>query len=235
MSFVEILGHLSFAVCASAWLFRDILRIRIISVVASILSVSFNFTVWEKLPAGSSRDEMLVVITWVSVIALINSVMLIKTLYDRLDKNLHLSMLVLLVEAFPHMGSNDFLALQKIGRKTKHNKGDVLLSKGDATTAISIVIQGRVKEISPSSHRDCPLYYMWGDLTYIFGSEFSSSPVDIVCDADVQCLHFDYEKLRSFCDANPRAEAAILRSVVRPAGIKYGRIWTARSNAPQKT
>ena len=72
---LEFFGHLTFALIAVSYLVRDILLLRILSIVASLAGIFYDFFV--------AAEPLWLVINWNLVFVAVNVVQIIASLYDK--------------------------------------------------------------------------------------------------------------------------------------------------------
>lgn len=225
---MPLIGHLSFALTSVSYAQRDIIRLRLIAVASLLLGLAYNAWINVQMQGG----DIWLVIVWLSVFLVQNIYFLVTAIRQELEVTLRPEAREIMVQTFPLMHSRDWVSLVAKATQKTYRKGAQILSKGDATTALQLITSGSAQEIRGDIYRRCTKGTLWGELTFVMGSDYyNASPVTIIASSDqVTVYEWDYEELRSLANASPRLQAALHHGFVHSAGIKHGLLWNQASD-----
>lgn len=212
----NLVGHLSFALTAAAYLMTDIVKLRAIALISLAAGLVYNATL--------ASGPLWLVIFWLSVFLCINVYRISKEVVDRLEISLPSHERALMVDTFPKMHSRDWRALMKIANRKVYQKGEVLLGLGDSTSAVCLLAGGQALEtrVDGRATRRTP-GAMWGELSFVTEDQFDGSPCTIVVSgSQAVVLEFPYEALHGLTAQNLRLRSALMEGFVRTAGLKHG-------------
>lgn len=213
----DIAGHAAFALSACAYSMRRIVWLRAFAIASLALSLFYNLTL-----AGG---PLWLVVFWLSVFLAINLARISLELLDHIEARIEPETKRLLASAFPTMHSRDWQRITRIAEKQLCAPGTTLLSVGDRTQAITVLLRGSTIEERADGRRiSREPGTLWGELTYSLGdAEFSGSPCRITAGGQgATIIVIPYEPLRALATASPRLRAALSDGFVRSAGVKHG-------------
>jgi len=217
LSFLETIGHLSFALGAIGWLMRDATRIRTCAVIGLALSLVFNGIMWMRAdPSSDLRSGISVVLFWVSVNFLVNIWMLARHLYTRRHRIHSIQDRAIFAKAFPRMTESDAAILSKMAIRSKYLPGTTILTKGGSVRSVILLADGVARtNYEGDDSRLCHAATIWGDLTYTLGKEsFNRSPCDIQAATEVITYEWSHSTLRSLAKYYPSIEASMLAGFI---------------------
>lgn len=222
----NLVGHLSFALTAAAYLMTDIVKLRAIALISLAAGLVYNSTL--------SSGPLWLVIFWLSVFLCINVYRISREVVDRVEVSLPSQERALMVDTFPKMHSRDWRSLMKIATRKTCQKGEVLLGFGDSTQAVCLLANGQAMETRADGHatRRTP-GALWGELSFVTDDQFDGSPCTIVVSSSqALVLEFPYEALHSLTSQNLRLRSALMEGFVRTAGLKHGLLASDPDSVP---
>lgn len=215
MEFYEVLGHLSFGLSALSWMMRSVFWLRLTAIYATALGIWFNFI----LPKGPLWQ----VIWWLSFFEAINLYQIIHLIRDMSEVRLSNREKAVLVAAWPQMHSRDFRRLMGAGTPVELKPGQAILSIGDSTDAIWLVVDGWMDE-----RRDDSTSYRLGvgstigGATFIAQDNLGGSPSWIVAGArGAAIVKWDYGLIRKLVTDYPRMGTPLYEGITRGMIVKY--------------
>jgi hypothetical protein len=99
----NVIGTLSFALSALAYLMTDILKLRMLAIAAGVTGLLYNAL----LPSG----PLWLVLFWLSLFFVINCANLARAIVAQMEVSLSADQKALLAETFPSMHSRDWMQL----------------------------------------------------------------------------------------------------------------------------
>lgn len=221
----ELLGHLSFGLTATSWMMKSVLWLRITAIVATGLGIWFNYII----PAGPLWQ----VIGWLSLFVVINLVQVVLTIRDLSEATLSNREKAILVAAFPQMHTRDFQRLMRAGQLQTLSPGEMVLSIGDKTKAISLVTDGWFDE-----GRDDGTSYRLGvgstigGATFIARDDLGGSPSLVRAgERGVSIVKWPYPLIHRMLQERPRMGGPLYEGMTRSMIVKY-RMLREHESAP---
>ncbi len=135
MDIVTIIGHLSFIAIAASFLVKDILWLRAVSILASILAIIFNYFV--------DAGPIWLVIGWSIVFILINSYNIILLLQERRGVTFSPEEQEMYETVFQGFSPVEFMKLLRIGQWREVDVEQVLVKQGQNVDEILFIYDGR--------------------------------------------------------------------------------------------
>lgn len=218
---MTVIGHISFVLTFLSFAQKSLIRLRIIAVISQMFGLVYNGWINYHMPPGSDIN---LVVFWLAMFLVLNVVLLVKEISTTLEVSLPPETRELLVTSFPSIHSRDWITLMSIGKKIQYRKGDKVLSVGDATTSLQMIVEGTAEEDRKGVRKACKRGVLWGELTYVMGPDYyNSSPVDIYVTSEaLTIIDWSYDELKKLADKNPRFNAALQNGFVHSAGLKHG-------------
>lgn len=215
MAFHEILGHLSFGLTAASWMLRSVFWLRVVAIVATAMGIWFNWII----PAGPLW-QVIAWLTFFMAINLIQTALLVRDMGEVALTNREKS---ILVAAWPQMHSRDFKVLMGQGSALDFEPGVPILSVGDSTDGVWLVVDGWLEE-----HRDDGSHYRLGvgatigGATFIARDNLGGSPSQVLAgERGVSMVKWDYATLYALVDKRPRLGAPLYEGITRAMIVKY--------------
>ena len=215
-----ILGNLSFALTAFSYAQKNVIKLRLIAILATTIGLVYNSIVHLRMPDG---QNLWPVLFWLGVLWIQNIALVIWAIRNEMEMPLSPRQRSLAVAAFPDMHSRDWAKLIQSADLVEVRAGDVILAKDAPTTGLTILAEGRFSEDRPDKSVIRVAGQLWGELTFVFGNdEYNASPCSIVALTDGSYYVLPYDRLKDLTQRSDRMRSAIYEGIVRSAGFKHG-------------
>ena len=156
---MTVIGHISFVLTFLSFAQKSLIRLRMIAVVSQVFGLAYNGWVNYHMPPGS---DIHLVVFWLAMFLILNVVLLVREISTTLEVSLPTESRELLVTSFPAIHSRDWLTLMSMGKQLDYRKGDKLLSVGDATTSLRMIVEGTAEEDRKGQRKACKRGVLWG-------------------------------------------------------------------------
>lgn len=210
-----LLGNLSFGLTAASWMLRSVLRLRLVAIAATAISIWFNYII----PQGPLWQ----VIYWLIFFEAINVVQVALLLRGMSEVALSNRDKAILVAAWPQMHSRDFSRLMAAGETVEYAPGTAVLEVGDGTDKLWLVVDGWLDEA-----RDDGRNYRLGvgstigGATFIARDNLGGSPSRVSAGLrGVAVVRWSYPHLRAMIEKKPRMGAPLYEGITRAMIVKY--------------
>ncbi len=134
---LSVLMNVGFALSALAFLLRDILHLRLIAVLGYLV---FSVTALMRGP-----DAMLQLLPWYAVFMAINGGHALRLIYERRLQRMSADEAALFDVAFPSLDRTLARRLMRRGRWVDAAVGDTLVTAGESSPCVYIILRGRVR------------------------------------------------------------------------------------------
>ena len=131
---LEFFGHLTFALIAFSYLVRDILLLRILSIVASAAGIFYNFFV--------AAEPLWLVINWNLVFVGVNVAQIIASLYDKRKIAFSEEQQELYETVFQQFSPIEFLKIMRIAQKHQAEPNQLLATAGQQLDSLMLIVSG---------------------------------------------------------------------------------------------
>jgi hypothetical protein len=199
MNWIEVIGHAANIVYIIALLFKDMIRLRIILMVAAILELFYSLQI---------ADENIWVDIWWSILWIsVNSVQIAMIIREKMnlkftdeEKRLHNS-------AFSSLSELNFKHLVKEAYWEIIKKGEIIVKEGTVINNLMVVFDGLV-EVKSGEKVIAQLRHgsFVGEMSFISGN-LTSADVYAVSDTKIICWNKD--KLRKLMQQNPELQSGM--------------------------
>lgn len=173
----------------SAYIVRDILWLRLLTVIAATSTFPYFY---------SQPEPLWSAIFWQSAFLLINAINIIFLLYERRPVNLSEDESRVRRLAFRSLSERELSRLLKIAEWHELAPGDVLIQKGSYCEHLYMIFNGQVRiEVNQkvvANRRDGNFV---GEMSYLTGDETSA---DVIADQPTRIVSWDKAKLNAFFD-----------------------------------
>ena len=139
MDIASLAGHLAFGVIAFSFLVKDILWLRVVSILASLFSVFYNYTIPE--------TPMWLAINWNFIFVAVNVYHIAVIIYEKRpikmqpkDKELYETM-------FKDLSPVEYLKISKVAEWKKYKSGQSLIVQGMPVDDLILIYNGTVNVI----------------------------------------------------------------------------------------
>ena len=137
MNIAAIAGHLAFGLIAFSFLVKDILWLRIMSILASLFSVLYNFYI--------PVDPMWLAINWNIVFILVNLYHIAVIIYEKRPVHMNPKDKELYETLFKELTPVEYLKITKIAEWRKYTAGEVLIKHSALVTDLILIYNGTVE------------------------------------------------------------------------------------------
>jgi len=193
MNLATIAGHLAFGLIAFSFLVKDILWLRIVSVVASLFSILYNYTI----PA----EPMWLAINWNIVFVLVNVYHIAVIIYEKRPIKMKPKDKELYDALFKDLSPVEYLKVTKIAKWKKFKSGASLIEEGVDVKRLILIYNGTidvaVKGKKVAELRDGQFV---GEMSFL-----TERPATATCIAkhDCECLVWSQTEFKSLLKRNP--------------------------------
>jgi hypothetical protein len=140
MDIVSLIGHLSFIAVAASFMIRDILWLRAVSILGSLLAIVFNYLV----PGG----PIWLVIGWSIVFILLNLYNILLLLRQRRGVTFTAQEQEMYGTVFQGFSPVEFMKLLRIGQWREVAEDQVLIEEGQKVEEILFIYNGQAEVLS---------------------------------------------------------------------------------------
>ena len=136
MNIATIAGHLAFGLIAFSFLVKDILYLRILSILASLFSVFYNYTI----PA----EPMMIAIGWNFVFVAVNLYHVAVLIYEKRPVKMAPKDSELYETMFKEMTPVEFLKITKIADWRLYKSGEHIVQQNNPVMDLHLIYNGTV-------------------------------------------------------------------------------------------
>ena len=136
MNIATIAGHLAFGLIAFSFLVKDILYLRLVSVLASLFSVFYNYTI--------PIEPMWLAINWNIVFIVVNIYHIAVLIYEKRPVHMSPKYKELYETMFKDMTPVEFLKITKIADWVHFKTGEVVTQQKHTVDTLNLIYNGTV-------------------------------------------------------------------------------------------
>ena len=136
MNIATIAGHLAFGLIAFSFLVKDILYLRLVSVLASLFSVLYNYTI--------PIEPMWLAINWNIVFIVVNIYHIAVLIYEKRPVHMSPKYKELYETMFKDMTPVEFLKITKIADWVHFKEGEVVTQQKHTVDTLNLIYNGTV-------------------------------------------------------------------------------------------
>ena len=193
MNLATIAGDLAFGLIAFSFLVKDILWLRVVSVVASLFSILYNYTI----PA----DPMWLAINWNIVFVLVNVYHIAVIIYEKRPVQMSPKHKELYETMFKGMTPVEFLKITKIADWVHFKSGEVITQQKHAVETLNLIYNGTV-DVAVDSKKVAELKdgQFVGEMSFL-----TEKPATATCITkhDTELLVWKQEQFKELLKRNP--------------------------------
>jgi len=193
MEYTDLIGHLAFGLIAFSFLVKDILWLRLVSILASAFGMAYNYFI----PA----NPMWIAIGWNGIFIGLNLYHIAVLVYEKRpikmapkDKELYQTL-------FKDMTPVEYLKISKIARWKKFTAGDVIIRQEHMVTDLILIYNGTVdvmvRDKKVAELRDGQFV---GEMSFL--TEKSATATCVV-KHDTECLVWKQPEFKDLLKRNP--------------------------------
>jgi hypothetical protein len=193
MNIATLAGHLAFGLIAFSFLVKDILWLRIISTLASVFSVFYNYVI--------PIEPMWIPIFWNIVFALVNIYHIAIIIYEKRPVDMSPKHKELYETMFRTMTPVEFLKITKIADWTHFKKDEVITQKGHSVPTLNLIYNGTVDVMVDSkSVAELKDGQFIGEMSFL-----TEKPATATCKVkhDTECLVWEQKTFKELLKRNP--------------------------------
>ena len=197
----QFIGHISYILVALAFLFRDILLLRLMAITASACNIAYSF---------GSDPVNLIAAFWQSVFIVINVVWSIKLVYERRAIHFSEEERELYQSLFRNFTALEFMKLMRIANWRQAAADHVLTTLGEVPDQVMLVYNGEIEAQLPDGRN--PRYRdgtFVGEISFIKGGAATATVRTTV---ETRYIAWPKAELRGLLRRNP-AMASTLQTV----------------------
>jgi len=136
MNIATIAGHLAFGLIAFSFLVKDILYLRLLSILASLFSVFYNFYI--------PVEPMMIAVGWNFVFVVVNLYHIAVIVYEKRPVKMDDKNAELYETLFKDMTPVEYLKISKIAKWVKMKSGKHIIKQGGRVNELVLVYNGTV-------------------------------------------------------------------------------------------
>ena len=193
MNIATIAGHLAFGLIAFSFLVKDILYLRLLSILASAFSVFYNYTI----PA----EPMMIAIGWNFVFVVVNLYHVAVLIYEKRPVKMNPKDKELYETMFKDMTPVEFLKITKIAEWKTFKDGDHIIKQGSMVLNLHLIYNGTVNVVVGSKEvAELKDGQFIGEMSFL-----TEKPATATCIAkhDTECLVWKQPEFKELLKRNP--------------------------------
>jgi len=186
-------GHFAFGLIAFSFLVKDILWLRIISTLASLFSVFYNYVI--------PPEPMWIPIGWNIVFAVVNIYHIAVIIYEKRPVDMSPKHKELYETMFKGMTPVEFLKITKIADWTHFKENEVITQKGHSVPTLNLIYNGTVDVmVDNKSVAELKDGHFIGEMSFL-----TEKPATATCKVkhDTECLVWEQKTFKELLKRNP--------------------------------
>jgi len=193
MNIATIAGHLAFGLIAFSFLVKDIMYLRVLSILASLFSVFYNFAIPD--------TPMWLAINWNLVFVTVNVYHIAVLIYEKRPVKMKPKDRELYETLFKDLSPVEYLKITKIANWKKFKKGEVLIRESHMVTDLILIYNGTV-DVKVKSKKVAELKdgQFVGEMSFLTEK---SATADCVVKHDTECLMWKQPEFKELLKRNP--------------------------------
>ena len=199
MTITDTIGHLSFLTAALSLCMKDIIFLRIISIISGLIGIVYNYYV--------TSNPLWVPIFWLSVFVLINIYMITRIYLENRTSNLSLQDIEIWKRNFLGLTLGEYKAVKKISTLKFYEMDEVLIHTGQENNFLYFINSGNFKveknnkKVNVLSQGD-----LVGEISFITNSLPNA---DVIAREKSSCIVIEKDELKSLMLKNPMLHISI--------------------------
>ena len=193
MNIAAIAGHLAFGLIAFSFLVKDILWLRIMSILASLFSVLYNFYI--------PVDPMWLAINWNIVFILVNLYHIAVIIYEKRPVHMNPKDKELYETLFKELTPVEYLKITKIAEWHKYTSGEVLIKHSALVTDLILIYNGTVEvEVDGNIVAELKDGQFVGEMSFLTEKPATAS---CIVKHDCECIVWKQPEFKELLKRNP--------------------------------
>ncbi len=194
----NLIGHFGNLLYATAYLVRDILWLRILSIIACMASISFNYY--------APASPLWTAIFWNIFFVGVNVVQVAILFKERAGVKLTDLEKEMYETIFSNLTPVEFLKILRIGEWRDLNSGSVLISKGKVVSELVLIYNGTVTvQINDDNYRELKDGTFLGEMAFLTGEKASAT---LTSKTDLKLFVWQFDALKKLFNINPALRSA---------------------------
>jgi len=193
MEYTDLIGHLAFGLIAFSFLVKDILWLRLVSILASAFGMAYNYFI----PA----NPMWIAIGWNGIFIGLNLYHIAVLVYEKRPVHMNPKDKELYQTLFKDMTPVEYLKISKIARWKKFAAGDVMIRQEHMVTDLILIYNGTVdvmvRDKKVAELRDGQFV---GEMSFLTEK---SATATCVAKHDTECLVWKQPEFKDLLKRNP--------------------------------
>ena len=193
MNIALLAGHLAFGLIAFSFLVKDILWLRLVSILASLFSVFYNFYI--------PVEPMWLAINWNIVFIIVNLYHIAVIIYEKRPVHMSPKHKELYETMFKGMTPVEFLKITKIADWTHFKEGEFITQQNHNVPTLNLIYNGTV-DVSVGNKKVAELKdgQFVGEMSFL-----TEKPATATCMAkhDTECLTWEQQGFKELLKRNP--------------------------------
>ena len=193
MSLANIAGHLAFGLIAFSFLVKDILWLRVVSILASLFSVFYNYVI----PA----NPMWLAINWNIVFVVVNLYHIAVIIYEKRPIKMAPKDKELYETLFKDLSPVEYLKISKVAEWKRFKSGETIIRQNHLVTDLILIYNGTV-DVVVGTKKVAELKdgQFVGEMSFL--TEKSATATCIV-KHDTECLVWKQPEFKELLKRNP--------------------------------
>tara|TARA_B100001113_G_C21025928_1_gene585725 strand:- start:192 stop:845 length:654 start_codon:yes stop_codon:yes gene_type:complete len=193
MDIATIVGHLAFGLIAFSYLVKDIMYLRILSIVASLFGMFFNYTV----PA----EPMWLPIGWNGLFVLVNIYHISILLYEKRPIKMAPKDKELYETLFKDLSPVEYLKISKVAEWKKYEPGHTIIRQQHLVPDLVLIYNGTVDvKVGGKKVADLKDGQFVGEMSFLTGK---SATADCIVKHESECLVWKQDEFKELLKRNP--------------------------------
>jgi len=193
MNIAVIAGHLAFGLIAFSFLVSDILWLRVVSILASLFSVFYNWVI--------PVEPMWIPIGWNFVFVALNLYHIAIIVYEKRPVHMSPKHKELYETMFKDMTPVEFLKITKMADWIQFKSGELITQKGHVVDTLNLIYNGTVDvDVGDKKVAELKDGQFIGEMSFL-----TEKPATATCVArhDSECLVWKQEQFKELLKRNP--------------------------------
>ena len=193
MNIATIAGHLAFGLIAFSFLVKDILWLRVVSILASLFSVLYNFYI----PA----EPMWLAINWNFVFIGLNLYHIAVIIYEKRPIKMAPKDKELYETLFKELSTVEYLKISKVAEWKKYKSGEMIIRQEHLVPDLILIYNGTV-DVAVDGEKVAELKegQFVGEMSFLTEK---SATADCLVKHDSECLVWKQKEFKELLKRNP--------------------------------
>lgn len=193
MDIATIVGHLAFGLIAFSYLVKDIMYLRILSIVASLFGMFFNYTV--------PTEPLWLPIGWNAIFVMVNIYHISVLLYEKRPVQMNDKNTELYNTLFKDMTPVEYLKISKAACWKTYQSGDVLIRQQHLVPDLILIYNGTIDvEVDGNKVAELRDGQFVGEMSFL--TEKSATATCVV-KHPTECLVWKQQEFKDLLKRNP--------------------------------